>query len=122
LFLLHLSGQYSDSSDEYLYSEEEGEVVDGQELADDEDIEEDTELLDKLYCVACDKLFKTEGAKVLLFSLILICRRFWLFIKKQTYPVLRISIQYRPFLKHGPGSDLKFTIYLTVICIKLMHV
>jgi hypothetical protein len=48
-------------------------VRDEHELPDGEDNEEDAEMLDKLYCVACDKLFKTEGAKVKQF-LLFVCR------------------------------------------------
>jgi hypothetical protein len=74
--ILHfaLAGQYEDSSDEWCSSEEELEK--GAELALDGELEEEedgaAELLDSLYCVACDKLFRTEGAKVMLSTCLLL--------------------------------------------------
>merc|ERR1712228_1170360 len=51
--LKQLEGEYADSSDE-----------EAEESIQDSDLdEEELECLDDLYCVACDRLFKTIGAK-----------------------------------------------------------
>ncbi len=66
----YCAGQYEDSSDEWCSSEEELEegaehhALEGEPEQEEE--EGAAELLDSLYCVACDKLFRTEGAKVIL--------------------------------------------------------
>jgi hypothetical protein len=56
------SGEYADSSDFYTSEEElqEGEKP----VVDEGPEEEEIEMLENLYCVACDKLFRTEKAKV----------------------------------------------------------
>jgi hypothetical protein len=65
----YFAGQYEDSSDEWCSSEEELEkdaehhTLEGEPEQEEE--EGAAELLDSLYCVACDKLFRTEGAKVM---------------------------------------------------------
>ena len=61
-------GQYGESSEDYTSDEDilvDGELPVGEEAGEEE---EDTEMLDNLYCVVCDKLFRTEGAKVRTFS------------------------------------------------------
>ena len=55
--LRQLEGQYSDSDEDSC----QGDFQDQQfESQDEEDLEQ---LIDDLYCVACDKLFKTAGAR-----------------------------------------------------------
>ena len=55
--LRQLEGQYSDSDQDSL-----GDLQDQQFESQDED-EDLEQLIDDLYCVACDKLFKTAGAR-----------------------------------------------------------
>ena len=55
--LRQLEGQYSDS-DQDSQAHSQDQLFDSQE--EEEDLEQ---LIDDLYCVACDKLFKTAGAR-----------------------------------------------------------
>ena len=56
--LRQLEGQYTDSEEDVSEDDLEEPELDSQ--GEEEDIEQ---LIDDLYCVACDKLFKTVGAK-----------------------------------------------------------
>ena len=64
--LRQLEGQYSDSDEEY---DEDSEACEDEDENDADNIEEEADMghedseLDDLYCVACDKMFRTVGAK-----------------------------------------------------------
>jgi len=60
--LKQLEGCYSGSSDEEYVSSEEGLDENGEDNEQGEDESEEFDL-SSLYCVACDKMFKTEGAR-----------------------------------------------------------
>ena len=55
--LRQLEGQYSDSDEDSCQGDIRDEEFESQE---EEDLEQ---LIEDLYCVACDKLFKTAGAR-----------------------------------------------------------